>query len=247
MGKNMDKRKLRVQVKQRLRGWRGYCWIPVVKEVSGPAIASKFAGIPALKKGEDWPRCGQCKDPMPLFVQLNIEEIPASSKQNKDAKGIIQLFFCTKDDCDTSHEAKKPAFLARLIGARELGNLAPALKRPVTTVCPEKIIVDWRKREDYPTFEADVKFTDEELNVFWSEYDKENGFPRPGDKLLGWPNWVQGEMYPACPVCGEDMFCNIFQVDSQDNLPFNFGDVGNGCIFVCAKHPDQVTFRWASY
>jgi len=243
----MDKKELRSQVKQRLHEWRASCWIPVVTEGAGAATSSKFAGIPALKKGEDWPRCGQCKDPMPLFVQLNLEEIPASSKQSKDTRGIIQLFFCTKNDCDTSCDAKKPAFLARLIKATELGDLATALKKPVTTLCPEKVIVGWRQREDYPPFEADVELSDEELNVIWSEYDKENGFPRPGDKLLGWPNWVQGENYPSCPVCGEDMFCNIFQVDSQDNLPFAFGDMGNGHIFLCPKHPDQVTFTWASY
>jgi hypothetical protein len=184
---------------------------------------------------------------MPLFVQLNLEELPPGSKARKDTKGVVQLFFCTNCRCDTSDHAKKPAFLARLLKEQDLANFAPARKKPATTVCPEKIIVGWRRQEDYPPFEAGIDMTDAELRAFWSYYDRKNGFPKRGDKLLGWANWIQDENFPSCPVCGEQMFCNLFQVASEDNLPFMFGDAGNGWIFLCTKHPDQVTFRWDCY
>jgi len=33
-----------------------------------------------------------------------------------------------------------------------------------------------------------------------------------GDKLLGWPSWVQGVEYPRCPRCNQQMSF-VFQID----------------------------------
>ena len=65
-----------------------------------------------------------------------------------------------------------------------------------------------------------------------------------GDKLFGWPYWVQGVEYPGCPQCGERMEM-VFQIDSQNNLPFMFGDTGCGHITQCPVHKEVVTFGWA--
>ncbi|MDJ0556950.1 MAG: hypothetical protein QNJ68_21390 [Microcoleaceae cyanobacterium MO_207.B10] len=37
----------------------------------------------------------------------------------------------------------------------------------------------------------------------------------------------------------------VFQVDSNDNLPFMFGDVGCGHITQCKDHKNIVAFAWA--
>jgi uncharacterized protein YwqG len=66
----------------------------------------------------------------------------------------------------------------------------------------------------------------------------------PGDKLGGWPYWIQGVEYPACPVCQAEMHM-VFQLDSNDNLDFMFGDVGTGHITQCPVHKSVVTFSWA--
>jgi uncharacterized protein YwqG len=65
-----------------------------------------------------------------------------------------------------------------------------------------------------------------------------------GDKLGGWPYWIQGAEYPDCPECGARMEV-VFQLDSNNNLPFMFGDVGCGHITQCPRHKDVVTFAWA--
>lgn len=50
--------------------------------------------------------------------------------------------------------------------------------------------------------------------------------------------------YPNCLICGERMRL-VFQVDSNDNLPFMFGDLGCGHITQCKYHKNQVAFGWA--
>jgi uncharacterized protein YwqG len=66
----------------------------------------------------------------------------------------------------------------------------------------------------------------------------------PGDKLGGWPHWIQSVEYPACPTCGDRMEL-VFQLDSEDNLPVVFGDVGCGHITRCPRHPEVLAFGWA--
>ena len=48
-------------------------WDPQVRAEPAPRTASKFSGVPVLKKGESWPLCGHCKKPLQLFVQLQYQ------------------------------------------------------------------------------------------------------------------------------------------------------------------------------
>ncbi len=65
-----------------------------------------------------------------------------------------------------------------------------------------------------------------------------------GDKLAGWPVWVQGMEHPSCPRCGRRMWL-VFQLDSEDHLPFMFGDMGTGHLTQCPEHLEVVAFGWA--
>ena len=65
-----------------------------------------------------------------------------------------------------------------------------------------------------------------------------------GDKLVGWPQWIQGAEYPVCPRCSRQMIL-VFQLDSNDHLPFMFGDMGTGHVTQCPTHKDIVAFGWA--
>jgi hypothetical protein len=243
----MTKRKLRSRVKRKLRDWKTNCWIPVVEQRPGSAMASKFSGIPVLKRGEDWPTCGQCGQPMPLFVQLNIDQLPPAAKPRKTDQGMVQFFLCTNEKCDTTHYAKKPAFLARLLTGEQLAQAASTRRRPAARIGPEKVIVSWRRRHDYSLCEAYLKLTEKELAAFRSSWYRTDGFPIWGDKLLGFANWLQDPDYPRCPICSKEMDCSFFQIISKCNLPYMFGDLGNGHILVCAEHPEQLDFRWDCY
>jgi uncharacterized protein YwqG len=37
----------------------------------------------------------------------------------------------------------------------------------------------------------------------------------------------------------------VFQIDSNDNLDYMFGDVGCSHVTQCKNHPHQLTIAWA--
>ena len=220
-------------------------WMPVVRKGDGAPDASKFAGTPWLAQGEPWPACDNCGDPMPLFLQLNLNTLP-EELQNTYGSGLLQLFYCTNGD--PCCEAECDAFFAFTSG--KLVRVIQPEGEPQTIVLPEEgrvfppqEIVGWKEDQDYPTWEEGLEYrvnlTDEE----WEQIADYN-FPRLGDKLAGWPLWIQGVEYPYCPIC-HDLMHMVFQIDSEDHIPYMFGDAGCGHITQCAKHLDQVTFAWA--
>ena len=70
--------------------------------------------------------------------------------------------------------------------------------------------------------------------------------PHQNDKLLGWPSWPQYADYPRCRACGRELWL-IFQLESDQNLRYMFGDDGCGHITGCPDHPDELAFMWSSY
>jgi len=95
---------------------------------------------------------------------------------------------------------------------------------------PPKLIVDWQQLEDYPDW-YEIEGFDHKL---YDDYIED--FPIDGDKLAGWPLWIQGNRYPNCPICSERMRL-VFQVDSQNNnLPYMFGPDACGYITQCKHH-----------
>ena len=69
-------------------------------------------------------------------------------------------------------------------------------------------------------------------------------FPAEGDKLAGWPYWIQDVEYPKCPTCDRLMDTLIFEFASDDHVPYLWGDVGTGYILQCPEHKEQVAFLW---
>jgi uncharacterized protein YwqG len=223
-------------------------WVPVTLEQDGAATDSKFSGKPVLKKGENWPLCANCSKPMQLFVQLNTLQLPAEA--GVKGKGYIQMFYCTSYEphCEVMCEAFFPfskSTLLRLVNEDEAtgDHTVPDIKDNF----PAKKIESWDQIQDYPGYEErceleSVELTDEEEDF---AYDNEIG-PASGDKLGGWPLWVQSVEYPSCPDCGEQMGL-VLQLDSEDNVPYMWGDSGVGHITQCKSHPQQVAFGWACF
>lgn len=229
-----------------LEPYKRLAWFPNTIEKDSNSTSSKFSGIPALLKDEKWPCCCNCNEPMQLFLQLNFQDIPKAQKQ-LFRKGILQVFYCTNWDkeCEVNCEAFFPfskSTLVRIVDYKN-GIIASPEKSPVKGAFPERQIIGWESKEDYPNWEEleilGVTITDEQSEML---YDLE--YPLPKDKLLGWPYWVQGVEYPDCPECGEPMKL-IFQIDSEDNLPYMFGDVGCSHITQCEKHKDKLAIAWA--
>ena len=101
-------------------------------------------------------------------------------------------------------------------------------EEPVADPFPAARITGWEPIDDYPHWdERDLGIeTEDDPNASRAI------LTASGDKLLGWPFWVQAPAYPRCSSCRSDM-TPLFQVDHIGHLPFGFGDAGCGHVFVC--------------
>lgn len=220
-------------------------WKPIVEESDGSILASKFSGIPYLNRTEEYPRCQNCDKPLQFFIQLNLGELPESIRDDF-GNGLLQMFYCISEEplCEVECEAFFPfaeSVIIRIIQPEDEAFSSRIL--PPENLFPPKLIIGWQEVEDYPNSEEgeslDIELEDSE----W-EFLYEKNYPQVGDKLAGYPAWVQGIEYPNCPLCGERMQL-LFQLDSEDNLPYMFGDVGCGHITQCKRHKEQLAFGWA--
>jgi uncharacterized protein YwqG len=238
--------------------WKRTAWKPITQDGESTLSASKFAGTPWLALDEPWPVCPQCLIAMPLFVQLNLASLPPALTTTFGT-GLLQLFYCTQ--CDDAWAPFAQSSLVRIV--QPSGASAPLL--PPAGSFPAKTIIDWQAFDDFPNVQdhrqlgLDYQYdfgtplrttvTCAELGlaveVIDDDYLAESiSSASPGDKLAGWPHWIQAAEYPACPRCEQQMEL-VFQLDSEDHLPFMFGDVGTGHITQCSEHKDVVAFGWA--
>ncbi len=229
---------------KKLAHLRRTTWFPTIREGDCARNGSKFSGIAFIPSGESWPTCGNCAKPMQLFLQLNAADVPAEAKHLL-ADGILQLFYCTNTEplCEVDADAFfgfSKAHLARVIPDGDHETLTTS---PVDGAYPAKSIIDWSSQTDVPNWEEaaqlGVDLSDEE-----SDELADTTIPEIGEKLGGWPAWIQGVEYPLCPRCNQPMHF-LFQLDSDQNLPHWFGDMGIGHITQCENHPEVLTFGWA--
>jgi hypothetical protein len=182
---------------------------------------------------------------MALFAQINAGDLPTAAAK-PFGPGILQVFYCTTDDpsCEEQCEAMAPfaeSTLVRVVPGT--GMFREFRRSPVIGAFPERAVVTFEAWDDYP--EADEL---EEMGTFLDASERDLyadlGYPQPGDKLFGWPTWLAGTSYPRCPDCDEPM-AFLLQLESGDNLPFEFGDQGCALITRCPQHPHRLTVSWA--
>jgi uncharacterized protein YwqG len=217
-------------------------FVPVVKRGDGEATASKFSGTPWLAKHEAWPVCPYCRRPRQLFLQLDLDDLPGDQRGTRGS-GLLQMFYCV-EGCDAEENGWDPfsdVGLVRVV--RPKGPARTKIDDGPARRFPARRIVGWKAREDLPN-EAEA----DERHVTLVDAQRarlEKGtHPLSHDKLAGWPCWVQGVEYPRCPRCKTPMEL-LFQIDSEDHVPYMFGDTGCGHITQCRKHRDVVAFGWA--
>ena len=238
-------------------------WKPIVEPGDGSVTASKFCGTPWIGAGAVWPDCGNCKKPLQLFLQLDLDSLPAGARE-RFGQGLLQLFYCTRDECAGMGGWEPFADdLSRVRIVRPTGTAIDSDVPRGNGYYPGRRIVGWQPLEDWPspaehegrglkyTYHkdrtADLECPELGLTFRRVEDDMlaENvATAASGDKLAGWPSWVQGPEYPDCPRCGRAMDL-LFQIDSEDHVPYMFGDLGCSHITQCAEHKDVVAFGWA--
>lgn len=225
--------------------WSRRPFTPSTREGDGPVTASKFGGAAFLRAGEPWPVCGGCGKPMSFFAQLDLAALPAGLDY-PHREGMVQLFYCTGSDpvCEVDHEAWQPfgkSSLARWLSASELASKPAPAQDP--TGEPAAVLVSWEQGlPELPGYEEDVPPPPESME----ELDDETLRPRPGDKIGGWPAWVQGPEYPKCPQCKTRMVY-LLQLESNGLCRHQFGDLGAGHLSQCPNHPEVVAFGWACH
>ncbi|MBV1775569.1 DUF1963 domain-containing protein [Burkholderiaceae bacterium DAT-1] len=235
-------------LQSKLSPYTRIAWVPDTVERRAGPLASKFSGTPGLAIGETWPCCGHCQQPMQLFVQLNVHDLPEEAL-NAFGGGLLQVFYCTnqEQECEIECEAYAPFAKSTLIRVLDPAAIASESSdsSPVSDAFPERKITGWIPKEDYPNWE-ELHERGMHLSDAEQELLSEQGYPLPKDKLLGWPHWVQGVEYPSCPDCGKAMRL-VCQIDSEDNLPIMFGDAGCAHVTQCEDHRDRLAIAWACY
>lgn len=245
------------------RQWRA-AWRPVIeKDVPG---RSQIGGPPLLRHGEEWPICARCGKGRELFLQLDSRDLPHGAQWM--GSGVLQVFYCTR--CDAELEGWAPFSQAHVVRLVPSDDLVPASPGPWGTL-PPAAIAGWETFDDLPDpaehdelgLNLDYDFQRKTIAVHCPsigvridgldlEAHDDDGrelaeaisAAAAGDKLGGWPHWVQGVEYPNCPRCAARM-APVFQLDSNYNLDFMFGDGGVAHVTQCPQHPDVVAFAWA--
>jgi uncharacterized protein YwqG len=228
----------------RLGRHRRRAWLPRTEAGPTSLDGSKFGGLPLLAAGETWPECGNCRKPMQLFLQLDGGALPADAGLPLGGR-LVQLFYCTtaKPHCESACEAwAAPGVSTRLRLIDAATAPQPLTASPVAGAFPERRIVGWDALDDYPNAE-DAAIAGEELDDVEAEILMNAGYPREKDKLAGWPYWMQSVSWPACPECTRPMR-PLFQLDSNGNLPYMFGDAGVLHLFLCPDHTDRLGMNW---
>jgi hypothetical protein len=197
---------------------------------------------------------------MHFFLQFPLASLPAVFAARTD--GTPQLFYCSVDDgsCETWRPFSG-THLVRLLSGQASAAAHPAGLAPF----PVRSIESWSELVDYPhpeehkelglVYEYDfpkkrVSVSSPGLGVALRELDigldvaETIADAEQGDKLGGWPAWIQSVEYPSCSECGRTMDL-VFQLDSENNIPHMFGDAGCGHITQCPDHPDVLAFGWA--
>lgn len=247
-----EKDELQIAMRERLEPLLRPAWKPQTLDEQGPPAASRFGGAPWLAEGEDWPICPNCEEPLTHFLQLDIRDLP-EPLQARYGTGLIQLFYCTNDEemCEVECEAYFPfseAVLARRVDPAVPGRAGVLPVREKHRDFAPKRITGWQQiADELPGSDEcrdwleqqGIGISRPELEALWDLEPNEMG-----DKVGGWPHWVQNVEYPECPQCQRQMQM-LIQIDSDDHLPQMFGDMGCGHLTQCPEHKDVVAFGWA--
>lgn len=216
-GRADAKKSLLKELKTKLKKEKRKAFLPTVERSKGPPTGNRFGGQPCATGARPEGREGL----LPLVVQVDL-----SSHPDKKAvqEGLLQLFW------DPSARAGQAQIVA---AGDELDWRGPAF--------PAQEIVAWgRAKSDFPSLAEDPARSAGALS------DDESAVLRDlnlgGDKLGGWPDWLQDPVYPSCPTCSEAMTQLVLQIEAGRHVAIDLGDAGVGYVVQCPTHREQVAF-----
>ena len=220
-------------------------FLPNLEPGEGAPRGSRLGGRPFVPQGEAWPMCGGCGRQLELLVQLSWSELPEPA-QKLLPPGLYQLFLCDSP-CQVEEEGWNPfarSTLARMLPLDTPGSVASGADGG--SQLPPRRISSWAVRDELPRYVELASRLDSERADEAAEAARERGLEAaPGEKLLGWPHWIQDAEHPRCRRCPTLNMNVIFQVDSNKGLPVSFADSGIG-FWVRCDRCGEMTFLYQS-
>jgi len=240
---------------------RRAAWLPVTKELktarwffarrdSVKATGSGYGGVPWLGIREAWPLCQYCKRPMQFFFQINLQETPTDA-QAEYGDGLVQFFYCTRPNCVVDGEAcDNKGHLIRYVEAPSSGR-EPKASEGEGHQFSSRAIVEWMRQIDGVPHLADIERLGIQLTNDEHDLLADWGPLEVGDKLGGWPAWIQDTEEHRCSVCDKEMRL-FFQFNPDVSLKYSFNqeffdrpvDLGCAWFLQCPYHRTQMKFTW---
>ena len=218
-------------------------YVPITESGDSHLSGSKISGHPQVNEQYPWPVCPNCGGRMQLFWQQDLADDKLSHSYPVTS-GLLQIFYCVSSDplCEDDCESYAPFSTATKFRVVPVSN--GQTEELSEGYFPARRIVGWNAVDDYPNWEelnaAGISLSDAESEMLFDKY------PLAGEKVGGWPYWVQSVEYPNCTKCSTKMEF-LLQIDSEGNLPYMFGDVGCGHLTFCREHPEVMSFHWACH
>lgn len=233
-----------------------------VKRVSG--LETHFLGdSPYVPIDIGWPNCDHCGQPLTFMWQINFREF--SRSRMIEEQGLFQFFYCWKcfplpmrddllQDAKTKWE-EMPGLLATSIQQHEgicyrwypdfdnelaKGILqvkcpnAEAIYSPPMCCRPKAILsLPDMLADNNPIPEESAKLMKADSDAYKFTQDQESD---EISQLGGYPEWIQDDDTPACPVCGRPSVL-VGALGSGDT-DVTWGDSGYWYIFACKATPE---------
>ncbi len=200
------------------------------------------------------PTCGECEDPMELVLAVDLSGVPAELGHPL-REGMVEVYYCNGGlDLECYPETWDPYAAGHHVRVVDPygSDAGPTGGRVITGW---ELTTDRPDRDDLIELGAQISFGSDDfrfavpdagidLDVGYGEHlDEVIGTPAQGDKLGGWPNWVQYRQHAACSTCGEEL-THFYQLDDGGPHGLMFGDAGCAYVGYCRTHPEIMTLHW---
>lgn len=183
----------------------------------------QFGGIPPGITEKSWPRCKDCQQPQQFLFVLHAhpERLPLKKA------AALAVFMCEGEVSGGSCATYEPGSGANavLLLSRE------ALAQPALKQAPAG-----KQGTPQPLARRGFSYR-EKLEI--EPADEENS-DNNTDKVGGYPGWLQGAEFQKCRKCKKRM---RFVAQLHDQRELNFGDMGEGYLFVCEEEHEG-RFLW---
>jgi len=170
-----------------------------------------------MRAEDNWPACSGCQMPMTLFLQLDLETVPPVL-QGKFGAGLLQLFYATCSAFGVDPVTRRGLILCSQPEPRHFVRVLHPDVDGVLRSQPDgkgiepQAIMGWTPKKEHPGMLEYARlgyweyFSSSHEQNDESDFNLSVQFPGlSGDKLDGWPYWLDFLQYPSCPTCGKPM------------------------------------------